>query len=1120
MALHLKSCFHYFKPQTIATKAQLSQKFDHVKFDSLPTVNKWNILQENHSIAWINSDDLSNYHAKKLKVLKHVLGNASECSAQGIYMIDAMQRLNIDYHFQEEIDAFLQMQYMISSTNWGAYGNDLHQIALYFRLFRQQGYYVPAEVFGKFIDKEGKFNQKLGGNIKGMIDLYEASQLSIAGEDILDEAGQFSGLVLKEKMACLHDHEAKFVRKTLEHPFHKSLAIFTAQDFFGDFHGMNGWLGSLKEVAKLDFSLLQRLHQQEIIQISKWWTELGLANELKYARNQPLKWYIWSLACLTDPTLSEERVELTKPISFIYLLDDIFDVYGTLDELTLFTDVVSRWDISATEQLPDYMKICFKALYDLTNEISSKIYQKHGWDPTDSLRKTWKDLCKAFLVEAEWFASGNTPSAEEYLKNGIVSSGVHIVLVHIFFLLGQGLTKENVQIIDGHPRIISSSATILRLWDDLGNAEDENQEGHDGSYVNCLLREDQDFSFKRARGQVMGMLSDAWKSLNQECLFDSTFPTVFTKASLNLARMVPLMYSYDDKHSLPKLEEQVKSLLFDNSALRTQSIFQHGKCVLLLYKYNVIICTYISFKHQLHFQDVIYVKQALILKEAKHVCKKLISENPMESLHMIDIIQRLGTEHHFEEEIEAALQKQQLILSNHPSDFVNSHQLYEVALTFRLLRQGGHYVHADLFDSLKSNKGKFKEKYGEDVKGLIALYEASQLSVEEDSLDDVGYLSCQLLHAWLTRHKEHHGAIYVTNTLQDPLHYGLPRFRDRSTFPSDFKAKNEWITCLEELAEINSCLVRFMNQNEIIKVYKWWKGLEMANEVKFAKYQPLKWYMWPMACFTDPRFSEQRIELTKPISLIYVIDDIFDVYGTLDQLILFTDAVNRWELDGTEQLPDFMKMCLSVLYDITNDSAEKIYKKHGLNPIDSLKRSWLQLLNAFLEEAHWLNSGHLPRSEEYLNNGIVSTGVHVVLVHAFFLLDQSINKEIVAIIDNFPEIIHSVAKILRLSDDLEGAKSEDQNGLDGSYLDCYMKEHQDVSAEDAQRHVAHLISSEWKRLNREILNPNPLPSSFTNFCLNAARMVPLMYHYRSNPGLSTLQEHVKSLFNNACAGHM
>jgi len=64
--------------------------------------------------------------------------------------------------------------------------------------------------------------------------------------------------------------------------------------------------------------------------------------------------------------------------------------------------------------------------------------------------------------------------------------------------------------------------------------------------------------------------------------------------------------------------------------------------------------------------------------------------------------------------------------------------------------------------------------------------------------------------------------------------------------------------------------------------------------MKFAGYNPLKWYMWPMACFTDPCSSNQRVELTKPISLVYIIDDIFDVHGTLDQLTVFTEVVNRY----------------------------------------------------------------------------------------------------------------------------------------------------------------------------------------------------------------------------------
>ncbi|KAK2992156.1 hypothetical protein RJ640_016929 [Escallonia rubra] len=93
----------------------------------------------------------------------------------------------------------------------------------------------------------------------------------------------------------------------------------------------------------MEFNLVQTVHHQELVQVSRWWKHLGLAKELKLARDQPLKWHMWPMTALTDPSLSEQRVDLTKPISLIYLIDDIFDVYGTLDELTLFAEAVNRY---------------------------------------------------------------------------------------------------------------------------------------------------------------------------------------------------------------------------------------------------------------------------------------------------------------------------------------------------------------------------------------------------------------------------------------------------------------------------------------------------------------------------------------------------------------------------------------------------------------------------------------------------------------------------------------------------------------------------------------------------------------------------------------------------------
>ncbi|GAB4831046.1 (3S,6E)-nerolidol synthase 1 [Ancistrocladus abbreviatus] len=488
----------------------------------------------------------------------------SGSSLEELTMIDAIQRLGVDYYFREEIKEVLDRQYV---ANYDDHCCDLHEVAVRFRLLRQEGYNVPADVFSRFKDKDGKFKQELSRDIQGLMSMFEASQLSTEGEDILDEANEFSEKLLNASMKNLHPPLAMAVENALKHPYHKSLAMFTSEDFLNTSSDKRILNNELKELAAMEFNMVRTIHQSEIYQILRWWSELGLAEELKFARNQPLKWYMWPLAMLPDPCLSKQRIEIVKPISLIYIIDDIFDVYGTLDDLSLFTEAVNRWEFSSVEQLPDYMKICLKALYDVTDEIGVNIYTKHGWNPTHCLRKTWADLCNAFLVEARWFASGHVPRTKDYLKNGIVSSGVYVVLVHLFFLLGEGICQDAVDNLNDNPSIISNTATILRLWDDLGSAKDENQDGKDGSFVECYMEEHGGSSVASAREHVTRMISDTWKSLNKDYLSPYPFPLTFRKTCLNLARMVPLMYCYDDKHCYPTLENHMKAFLGQNACL-------------------------------------------------------------------------------------------------------------------------------------------------------------------------------------------------------------------------------------------------------------------------------------------------------------------------------------------------------------------------------------------------------------------------------------------------------------------------------------------------------------------------------------------------------------------------
>ena len=76
------------------------------------------------------------------------------------------------------------------------------------------------------------------------------------------------------------------------------------------------------------------------------------------------------------------------------------------------------------------------------------------------------------------------------------------------------------------------------------------------------MKEKPDTSIENARCHVMDTISETWKCLDKECLSPNPFSTCFTKGCLNAARIIHLMYSYDDNQCLPSLEKHMKSLVY------------------------------------------------------------------------------------------------------------------------------------------------------------------------------------------------------------------------------------------------------------------------------------------------------------------------------------------------------------------------------------------------------------------------------------------------------------------------------------------------------------------------------------------------------------------------------
>lgn len=99
--------------------------------------------------------------------------------------------------------------------------------------------------------------------------LYEAAQLSMEGEDILDEAAEFSSQLLNAQINYLDDENARVVKHTLRHPYRKSLAKFKGKNFMEEFKGRNDLGKSLQELSIAEFYMAKDVYRRELLHIFK-----------------------------------------------------------------------------------------------------------------------------------------------------------------------------------------------------------------------------------------------------------------------------------------------------------------------------------------------------------------------------------------------------------------------------------------------------------------------------------------------------------------------------------------------------------------------------------------------------------------------------------------------------------------------------------------------------------------------------------------------------------------------------------------------------------------------------------------------------------------------------------
>ncbi|KAG6655106.1 hypothetical protein CIPAW_05G192700 [Carya illinoinensis] len=483
-----------------------------------PSIWGDHFISYNSKSMEISSESLEKVQRLKEKVQSLLMAPVDDIS-QKLELIDAIQRLGVSYHFESEIDTILQQIHNNDDDTGDS--DDLYTVSLRFSLLRQQGYNTPSDVFSKFKDSEGNFKESIIHDVRGILSLYEASHIRVRGEDILDGALHFTTTQLESMVSNLNPSVAAQVRRALERPLRKWMPRLEARHCFSTYPETASFNEVVHNFAKLDFNILQRLHQKEVSELSRRWKEdLGVPEKISYVRDRVVELYfMWILGPYFEPQYSHGRMMLGKVASVVSIMDDTYDAYGTFEELKLFTDAIIRWDNCCIEQLPEYMKSTYQALLDVTKEIDEGMSKEGRIYGLYYTKEAIKRLAQAYLLEAKWMKEKYIPTRAE---------------------------------------------TICRLMDDLVSTEFVQERGHVVSALDSYMKQ-HGVSKHEAEEEFKKQIEDAWKNINSEFLKPTQVPKHFLDRVLNLARVIDVVYKDDDAYTnvTQVIVDGITSLLVD-----------------------------------------------------------------------------------------------------------------------------------------------------------------------------------------------------------------------------------------------------------------------------------------------------------------------------------------------------------------------------------------------------------------------------------------------------------------------------------------------------------------------------------------------------------------------------
>lgn len=424
--------------------------------------------------------------------------------------------------------------------------------AMAFRLLRLHGFDVNStDSFEWYRNPEGGWccmQGELSLGTSNLLSFFRACETGFPDEADLIEGLAWTRKLLLDKFQKNDLRDKYVISKTLAsevvtalaNPWSQTMPRLEHRAYIDNYGADDVWIGKVLyrlpkinnttflKLAKADFNMCQKKHQEELKGLLRWNRELVFKSE-RCADDKTLTYcFFTGSCCLPAPQLSMARKAFTQLGLLTILLDDFFDsTEESLADKAQFVAACRSREPKSMDGAGSNAQLLFESMYSILSDVIVDGNFLQGRDISQGVYDTWLRLVECHLKEAEWKDPNIQLSLEEYLEVAGITVSLEAVASVVQYFLGENITEEMSQ--SPHTkRLTKLMSSTTRLTNDMASFQKEKLENTQ-NFMSISTRDGATHS--QVLKSFRNLVDDQMRQLVKEFLCPSETDGVLPKAA-------------------------------------------------------------------------------------------------------------------------------------------------------------------------------------------------------------------------------------------------------------------------------------------------------------------------------------------------------------------------------------------------------------------------------------------------------------------------------------------------------------------------------------------------------------------------------------------------------------